>query len=205
MIAQTCNSSTWEAEAGGSQIWGQPGLHSYRVSLGYKGKTLSQKKCINLNWWIFTGWAYVYNKNPNWSFKSSHSCWNANDCTCMGLFLDSQIYCIFILIVMPVLHLFWIIVSSEQLLRQEGVWLPNYFSFSRLICLFWVPCNCVWISWSAILCLQNNWIFNRKVVESIDHLEQFCLLFFCFYQCFLNFYLFFSLLNLWIFENRSLY
>jgi hypothetical protein len=35
MVVHTCNLSAQEAEAGGSQIWGQPELHS---------KTLSKKK-----------------------------------------------------------------------------------------------------------------------------------------------------------------
>jgi hypothetical protein len=28
IVEQACNSSTWEAEVGRSQIWGHPGLHS---------------------------------------------------------------------------------------------------------------------------------------------------------------------------------
>jgi hypothetical protein len=28
VVVYTCNSSTWKAEAGGSQVQGQPGLHS---------------------------------------------------------------------------------------------------------------------------------------------------------------------------------
>jgi inosine/xanthosine triphosphate pyrophosphatase family protein len=35
MVAYNCNLSTWEVEAGGLQVPGQPGLYS---------KTLSQKK-----------------------------------------------------------------------------------------------------------------------------------------------------------------
>jgi hypothetical protein len=35
LLVYTCNSSTWEAETGGLQIQGQPGLHS---------ESLSQKK-----------------------------------------------------------------------------------------------------------------------------------------------------------------
>jgi hypothetical protein len=32
MVAQTCNPSTTEAEAGESQVWGHPGLHNYTLS-----------------------------------------------------------------------------------------------------------------------------------------------------------------------------
>jgi hypothetical protein len=36
VVAHTCNPSTWEAEAGRLQIWGQPELHSeLEAILGY--------------------------------------------------------------------------------------------------------------------------------------------------------------------------
>lgn len=41
VVAHFYKPSTWEAEAGGSQVWRQPGLHS-KFKLGYK--ILSQKK-----------------------------------------------------------------------------------------------------------------------------------------------------------------
>jgi hypothetical protein len=42
MVAYKCNTSTWEAEAGGSQIQGHPSLHSeFEASLGYIVKSLS--------------------------------------------------------------------------------------------------------------------------------------------------------------------
>jgi hypothetical protein len=42
MVANTCNPSTGEAEAGGSQVQGQPGLHS--KTLSQQNKTNKKKK-----------------------------------------------------------------------------------------------------------------------------------------------------------------
>jgi hypothetical protein len=36
MVLHNCNPSTWEAEAGGLWVWGQPGLYSkFQASLEY--------------------------------------------------------------------------------------------------------------------------------------------------------------------------
>jgi hypothetical protein len=46
VVENFCNSSTWEAEAAGLWVWGQPGLHSeYEASLGYIAKCLKKKNC----------------------------------------------------------------------------------------------------------------------------------------------------------------
>jgi hypothetical protein len=44
VVANICNPSTQEAEAGGWKVWGQPELHNmFKACLGYI-ETLSQKK-----------------------------------------------------------------------------------------------------------------------------------------------------------------
>jgi hypothetical protein len=46
VVVHGCNLSTWETEAGGSQVWGQPGLHR-------KKKKLQLFNCkIITNHWI---------------------------------------------------------------------------------------------------------------------------------------------------------
>jgi hypothetical protein len=52
MVPQTCNSSTWEAKGGGSQIWDQPGLEDETLSQTNKQnpqttKTQNQKNFFN--------------------------------------------------------------------------------------------------------------------------------------------------------------
>jgi hypothetical protein len=44
LLVYTCNSSTWEAETGGLQIQGQPGLHSESLSQKKKRKEKKKKK-----------------------------------------------------------------------------------------------------------------------------------------------------------------
>jgi hypothetical protein len=44
MVTDTCNLSTWEAEAGRLRIWGQPGKQSVPGQLGLIAKTLPQKQ-----------------------------------------------------------------------------------------------------------------------------------------------------------------
>jgi hypothetical protein len=44
MVKHTCNSSTQKAEAGGSQVQSQPGLHS--ETLSQSNKQNSNKKCL---------------------------------------------------------------------------------------------------------------------------------------------------------------
>jgi hypothetical protein len=44
MLIHTCNVGTWKAEAGGSQIQGQPGLHREPVSKQNKNKNKNKTK-----------------------------------------------------------------------------------------------------------------------------------------------------------------
>jgi hypothetical protein len=63
MVVHTCNLSAQEAEAGGSQIWGQPELHS---------KTLSKKKKEN-------EWRGISLQNPH-TLKGQYG-WNMSNST----------------------------------------------------------------------------------------------------------------------------
>jgi hypothetical protein len=43
-IAPACNPCTWEAEVGGSYVWGQPGLHNKTLSQKTKTKPKNRKQ-----------------------------------------------------------------------------------------------------------------------------------------------------------------
>jgi hypothetical protein len=49
MVAQTCNPSTWEVEAGGLWGWGQPGLYSDILSLKKEKRKEEKKRNITQN------------------------------------------------------------------------------------------------------------------------------------------------------------
>jgi hypothetical protein len=48
MVVHICNPSTWEAEGGGSWIWGQPGLHSKTESQNNNDDNNNKRKISGL-------------------------------------------------------------------------------------------------------------------------------------------------------------
>jgi hypothetical protein len=56
VVLQAYNPSTWEAEAGGLRVWGQPGVHMVRIYLSeyeqyINFRSINFKSCERFHWW----------------------------------------------------------------------------------------------------------------------------------------------------------
>jgi hypothetical protein len=59
VLVHTCSPSTWEAEAEGSWVWDQPGLHSDTLSQKQKCekvvKEFGKNNMVSQHWWLMSG------------------------------------------------------------------------------------------------------------------------------------------------------
>jgi hypothetical protein len=128
IIVHICNSSAWVAEAGGSQVWGQPGLHSeFKVTLTRPARHCLNKTKTNTGYTLFSlvpllleEWQYNCNRRAlnryllftNTSFPSPWTHWATQS---VKITVYIQLQC-------PPL---WGSLSKPSVFHIEGSWALN--------------------------------------------------------------------------------
>jgi hypothetical protein len=77
MVAHNCNPHTQEAEAGGSRVWGQPGLPTETLSQ----KTKRKKKRKDLFWFSFSDFSSRLAGSIVWGLRQDRIIWQQEHVT----------------------------------------------------------------------------------------------------------------------------